>query len=124
MNTKALEREQRGRAAEALAAAYLAARGLTVLASNFRSRGGELDLVCLEGAQLVVIEVRQRSHRAFGGAIASIDAGKQRRLRRAAAYFLVVRPHWRRHRVRFDVLGVDGMPDADPRITWIRDAFR
>jgi len=124
VNTKALEREQRGRAAEALAAAYLAARGLSVLAANFRCRGGELDLVCLEDAQLVVVEVRQRSSLAFGGALASIDAGKRRRLRRATAHFLLMSPRWRRHRVRFDVLAVDGEPDAQPRITWVRDAFQ
>jgi putative endonuclease len=122
VNANSFVRQRRGRAAEALAARYLEARGLAVLAVNFRCRGGELDLVCREGAYLVVVEVRQRSSRAFGGALASIDAGKQRRLRRATAYFLNVNRTWRGRCVRFDVLAVDGAL-VDPQITWVRGAF-
>jgi putative endonuclease len=123
VNTKTLERARRGRAAEALAARFLAARGLQVLALNFRCRGGELDLVCREGKHLVIVEVRQRSQAAFGGALASIDAGKQRRLRRATAYFLLLHPRWHGHRVRFDAFAIDGLPDRDPKISWVRAAF-
>jgi putative endonuclease len=123
VSTKTVARERRGRAAEALAARYLEARGLISIAKNFRCRGGELDLVCRDGEHLVVVEVRQRSKREFGGAIASIDAGKRRRLRRATAYFLLVNREWRGRRVRFDALAVDGPPETDPEITWVRGAF-
>lgn len=124
VSTNVVARARRGRAAEALAARYLEARGLCVVALNFRCRGGELDLVCREGKELVIVEVRQRSNRRFGGALASIDAGKRRRLRRATAYFLLVSREWQGHRLRFDVLAVDGAPDGGPQITWVRDAFR
>ena len=123
VSTKIVERERRGRAAEALAARYLEARGLSVIAMNFRCRGGELDLVCRDDEHLVVVEVRQRSTRNFGGAIASIDAGKRRRVRRATAYFLLVNRRWRGRRVRFDAVAIDGPPEADPEITWVRAAF-
>ncbi len=118
-----MERAQRGRAAEGLAARYLEERGLRVLALNFRCRGGELDLVCRDGEHLVVVEVRQRTNGGFGGAIASIDAGKRRRLRRATAYFLLVNRQCRAQRVRFDAVAIDGPPEADPEITWVRAAF-
>jgi len=123
VSPKTVERERRGRAAEALAGRYLEARGLQIVALNFRCRGGELDLVCRDGELLVVVEVRQRSNRDFGGAIASIDAGKRRRLRRATAYFLLVNRRWRGRRVRFDAVAIDGPPEEDAEITWVRAAF-
>lgn len=115
---------QRGYAAERLAERYLAARGLTIVARNFRCRLGELDLVCLDAGELVVVEVRQRATRDFGGALASVTAAKRRRIIRAAAVFLSRFGRWRAHAVRFDVLGVEGRIDAEPEIIWLKAAFQ
>ena len=117
-------RHRRGQAAEALAADYVRAHGLGIIVRNFRCRAGELDLVCTAGDLLVVIEVRQRTGKRFGGAAASVGATKQRRIRRATAYFLLRERQWCRHRLRFDVIAVSGGTDAAPVIDWIRDAFR
>jgi len=70
----------RGAAAEALAARFLAARGLTIIARNYRCRGGDIDLIARDRDTLVFVEVRLRSGDAFGGARASITAAKRRRL--------------------------------------------
>ncbi|MGA2398682.1 MAG: YraN family protein [Steroidobacteraceae bacterium] len=113
-----------GRCAEDLAAAFLAARGLELLARNVRCKAGEIDLVCRDGAILVLIEVRQRARSDFGGALASVGALKRRKLIRAARFFLHTRPTWRRCIVRFDVVGVQGNPCGTHEIAWIRDAFR
>ena len=94
------------------------------VARNFRCRAGELDLVCSADDLLVVIEVRQRSRERFGGAAASVGATKQRRIRRATAYFLLRERQWCRHRLRFDVIAVSGDTDVAPVVDWIRDAFR
>jgi putative endonuclease len=107
-----------------LAAQYLQSHGVTVLASNLRCRAGELDLVCLDGNVLAIVEVRQRIRADFGGAIASVDARKQRKLIRATRYFWQRTPSWRTHRMRFDVIGVQGLPDGTHQIHWIKDAFR
>ena len=64
----------RGREAEGRAAAYLASCGLREISRNFRVRGGEIDLIFLDGKVLVFVEVRQRSRSDFGGAAASIGA--------------------------------------------------
>ena len=117
-------RRRRGRAAEDLAAAYLKSRGLELIARNVRCRAGELDLVCLEGALLVIVEVRQRTRRDFGGALASVTGRKQGKIIRTARYLLQSSPALRSRRMRFDVLGVDGEPGAASRIIWITDAFR
>jgi putative endonuclease len=115
---------QRGAAAEALASEYLQAQGLIVIARNLRCKAGELDLVCLDGEVLVIIEVRQRSRADFGGALASVTWRKQRRLVRAAQFYWQRQAEWRTRMLRFDVVALQGAPDAAPEITWIKDAFR
>ena len=117
-------RLERGTASEQLAADYLQARGLVVLARNVRCRAGELDLVCLDGVVLAIVEVRQRARIDFGGAPASVTWRKQRKMIRATQFFLQRQAAWRRHVMRFDVLAVEGVPDGAHRIVWIKDAFR
>ena len=87
---------------------YLAARGLTLVERNFRCRLGEIDLVMLHEQKLVFVEVRSRTSRRFTTAAASIDLRKQRKLARAAGFFLLRRPRLRHHPVRFDVVALDG----------------
>jgi putative endonuclease len=113
-----------GEAAEDLAVAYLIARGISVLARNVRCKGGEIDIVCLDGPCLAVIEVRQRARGHFGGALASVTPGKQRKIIRAARYLLQTSADYRTRLMRFDVIGVEGLPEGTHRISWIKDAFR
>ena len=117
-------RLQRGAAAEQLAAEYLQARGVAVLARNLRCKGGELDLVCLDGAVLAVVEVRQRGRADFGGAAGSVTPRKQRKIIRAARFFLQRQPAWRVCAMRFDVIALQGLPAGEHRLVWIKDAFR
>jgi putative endonuclease len=112
-----------GRAAEAAARAWLEQQGLACVAANFRTRVGELDLVMRDRGVLVIVEVRSRSRDTWGGAAASVDAHKQRRIVAATSRLLAVRPAWARERLRFDVLAVAGTA-PDWRFDWIRDAFR
>lgn len=114
----------RGAASELLAADYLQSRGLVVAARNLRCRAGELDLVCLDGPVLAIVEVRQRVRADFGGALASVDRRKQRKIIRAARFFLQRRTEWRGRAIRFDVIGIEGLPDGTHRIVWIKGAFR
>jgi putative endonuclease len=117
-------RLQRGAAAEQLAANYLQARGLKILGRNLRCKAGELDLVCLDDGVLAIVEVRQRESSRFGGALASVTGVKQRRIIRAAQFFLQRQRWWRDLSIRFDVLAVEGLPDGAHRVDWVKDAFR
>jgi putative endonuclease len=117
-------RHVRGRAAEDLAAAHLAARGLVVLLRRFRCRAGELDLVCRDGPVLAIVEVRSRARADFGGAAASVNALKRRRILRTTAYLLLRHAAWRALPIRFDVVAIDGAAVTSARLTWIQDAFR
>ena len=95
-----------------------------VLARNVRCRAGELDLVCVDGDVLAIVEVRQRAKHDFGGALASVTWRKQRKIIRATQYFLRRQAEWRGRVMRFDVLAVEGVPEGAHRIVWIKDAFR
>ena len=108
----------RGNLAEALAADYLEARGLRLIERNYSCRLGGIDLILADGATLVFAEVRLRRSAGFGGAAASITAGKRQRILRAARHYLSGRPEGP---CRFDVLLLDAL-DPD-RIEWIKDAF-
>jgi putative endonuclease len=115
---------QRGLAAEQLAARYLEVRGLKILGTNLRCKAGELDLVCLDGDVLAIVEVRQRGSSQFGGAPASVTVAKQRKIIRATRFFSRREPRWRDLPIRFDVLAIAGLPDGAHRVDWIKDAFR
>lgn len=109
-----------GAGAEAEAAAWLEARGLTVRERNWRCRFGELDLVCEDAGTLVFVEVRARARADFGGAAGSITAAKRARLTAAARQYLAALP--RTPPCRFDCVLVSG-GDGDHRIEWLRNAF-
>lgn len=123
-----MDRRLQGAQAEAATRRYLLRAGLRDVAANANFRLGELDLVMLDGTgrggeALVFVEVRYRRTAGFGGGAASVDAGKQRKLVRAAQQFLLAHPRWAQVPCRFDVVEADGDPAA-PRLHWIRDAFR
>lgn len=107
-----------GKDAEHRAATLLLAAGLQLVRRNYRCRGGEIDLVMRDKDALVFVEVRFRRSDTFGGALASIDRHKQRRVTIAAQHYLQRHP-WSGP-CRFDVVGLGPAPDAQ---SWIRNAF-
>jgi len=111
-----------GARAEEAALGFLRAHGLHLVARNFRCRAGELDLVMLEGRELVVVEVRYRRTAAWVEPAATVTAAKRRHLLQATARFLQARPAFANHALRFDVLALSGEPSA-PACDWIRRAF-
>lgn len=123
-----LDRRARGALVEDAARRHLLGAGLRQIAANANFRSGELDLVMLDdsgrdGAGIVFVEVRYRSHAAFGGGAMSVDVHKRRKLVRAAQLFLALHREFAHAPCRFDVVVADGDPSA-PNITWLRDAFR
>ena len=50
-----------GRYGESLAERYFSGKGWTILGRNVRVRGGEIDLVAVDGEEMVVVEVRTRT---------------------------------------------------------------
>ena len=99
------------------------AAGYEILHSNYRRRLGELDIVARADGVLVIAEVRTRASSAYGGAAASVDRRKQRRITRAASQLLQQRADLAVLPVRFDVLVVSDPHGPSPAIEWIRHAF-
>ena len=116
-------RLERGRLWESRAAAYLEERGLELLGRGYRCRMGELDLVCRDGRELVIVEVRARSRGALCSAIDSIDVHKRRRIVQATRHWLMRHPAWATAVIRFDVVAIDAIDTAEPQIEWVRNAF-
>jgi putative endonuclease len=117
-----MDRRLRGSMAELAALDLLAARGLKLIAQNYRCRFGELDLVLLDRGVLVVVEVRLRGNPRFGGASVSIDSHKRRRITRAARHLLLARRELRDLPVRFDVVAFNSYAAASGP-EWIKGAF-
>ena len=112
-----------GDEAESRALAYLQRQGLVLVQRNYRlacgphARGAEVDLILRErDGTLVFVEVRSRKGSGHGGALASVDGSKQRRIVRAAQHYLLRLPV--PPPCRFDVLAVD-----NGQINWVKAAF-
>jgi putative endonuclease len=111
-----------GAHAEQAAFRHLVDNDLRPIARNFRCRGGELDLVMLDGDCLVIVEVRYRKSSRFAAPAITVDRHKQRKLVRTAALFAARNRRFASLPMRFDVVAVEG--STTPAIRWIRDAFR
>ncbi|OGS01684.1 MAG: YraN family protein [Elusimicrobia bacterium RBG_16_66_12] len=101
-----MNRQETGKEAEDLAAEHLQAKGFLVIERNFRTKVGEIDLIMKDGEEMVFVEVRARASRGHGGAAASVDGAKRRKVARAARVWLAARG-WDGP-CRFDVVAVEG----------------
>lgn len=100
-------REKRilGQKGEELAAEFLRKQGYRILATNYRTPLGEIDLIARHQGKLVFIEVKTRSSTRFGLGQEAVHGHKQDRLRKLAAYYLA-REGWQEAAVRFDVVAI------------------
>jgi putative endonuclease len=85
---RASDRGGLGRYGEEVAAAYLVAAGLTIVARNWRCRDGEVDIIALDGDVLVMCEVKTRRGVGFGTPLDAVTPAKAARLRRLALRWL------------------------------------
>ena len=99
-------KQRSGDAAEQQALLHLQAQGLQLVQRSFLCKGGEIDLIMRDGKHVVFVEVRQRSSKQFGGALASITPSKQKRLVHAAQVYL--RNMKPLPACRFDVVAFEG----------------
>jgi len=116
-------RADHGRLGEDMAHRYLRARGCTVVARNYRPRGGagEIDLVAWKEGRLLFVEVKTRASGDFGAPETAVDLEKRESLRHAARDYARRRGvEW--PRVRFDIVSI--VLQRPARVEWIQDAFR
>jgi putative endonuclease len=124
------ERRRRGQLGERIAEEHLARRGYAIVARNFRTRYGELDLIAADDASIVFCEVKTRVSGTVAGPDGPLDAigpRKRERLRRMAGQWLADTsgdPRPRRDRLRFDAIGVTLTPAGSLiALEHLEDAF-
>ena len=109
---------------EALAAEYLRKKRYKLLATGYRCRYGEIDLIVCNRKYLVFVEVKTRKTADFAQAREFVDYYKQNRLRTTAQLYLSQNPT--KLQPRFDVIEIyapEGVMTQTPRITHLEDAF-
>ncbi len=109
---------------EMLAAQYLMKKRYKLVATNFKSRFGEIDLIMETRKYLVFVEVKLRKSNAFAEAYEFVDRRKQDRIRTTAEIYLSQYPT--KLQPRFDVVEVyapNGIQTLNPEIRHMEDAF-
>ena len=109
---------------ESLAAEFLRKRRFKVVATNYRCRYGEIDLIVVNRRYIVFVEVKLRKTDNFAQALEHVDARKQAKIRTTAELFLSnyetdLQP-------RFDVIEIyapQGVQTKEPIINHLEDAF-
>ncbi len=109
---------------EVQAAEYLRKKHYSIVALNYRSRFGEIDIIAQNKKVLAFVEVKLRKSDEYGQAREFVDSRKQNRLRSTALMWLEgnacdLQP-------RFDVIEIyapEGTQTKKPVITHIEDAF-
>ncbi len=91
---------------EAIAADFLVKKGFRILEKNFRSRHGEIDIVCSDGGTFCFVEVKSRSDFSHGFPEEFVDSRKRKKLTLTALEYI------RKKRIesrpmRFDIVAVD-----------------
>ena len=105
-------RRARGDAAEERACRHLERSGFTIEERNYRTKGGEIDIVARRGDVLVFVEVRSLEVPDFGSPEESVTPAKRRRIVGAARQYLSKVPPSSWREARFDVVAVEGSGDT------------
>ena len=114
----------RGKWGEEIALKNLEAKGFTILATGFRSRFGEIDIIAKSKEYLVFVEVKTRKNAHFAFAREYVSRDKQRKLIATAKYWLLKHPTVLQP--RFDVIEIyakHGEQTIAPEINHIENAF-
>jgi len=114
-------RRDQGTQGEAAAERHLKSLGWRILERNYRAQQAEIDLIALDGDEVVFVEVKTLAAADFGEPEDRVARSKQRQISRAALHYI------RERRIegrgfRFDVVAVSAAEGA-PRIEHFRDAF-
>lgn len=108
---------------ERAAEKFLKRKGYKIVARGLRVRGGELDLVAVDGRTVVFVEVKTRSSHDAGTPAEAIDARKEARMTRAAMLYLK-RHSLEGYSCRFDVVAITWRDQSkQPQIEHFINAF-
>lgn len=107
-------RKELGRAGEKMAEGFLKKQGYRILARNYQTPYGEIDLIAREARETVFVEVRTRRGTDFGTPIESLTREKISHWGKSASAYLQKSGEFDQP-IRFDFVGVD-LSEKTPRI--------
>lgn len=84
---------------------YLISNHYKILASNYHSPYGEIDIIAIDNTTLVFIEVKTRSSH-LDDALNSISVSKRKKIAKTASYYLSKNPQYEDMFTRFDVIAI------------------
>lgn len=116
-------KDELGRRGEQLAAAFLESEGVQIIDRNWRCPQGEIDLVALDGDDIVFIEVKTRSGTGFGHPLESITPLKLARIRRLSAAWCEGHPEHSGRKARVDAIGVIAPRNGSVDIEHLKRVF-
>jgi putative endonuclease len=114
------EHNDLGRKGEDIAAEYLVSHGFRIVEKNWKFDRNEIDIIAVEGNQVVILEVKTRQSNSFLEPEMSVTKDKQRALIRAANAY--VRFKRMKQEVRFDIMTIL-ITGEQAHINHIQDAF-
>lgn len=107
-----------GKLGEDLAEKYLVGRKYYILARNYHSRFGEIDIIAADGAQIVFVEVKTRTQNQFGSPLEAITKGKLSKMIKTSQFYLSQRKlHGQSY--RYDAIEIIIKGDNKPIINHI-----
>ncbi len=106
---------------ETIAANYLKKHGYQIMARNFYTRYGELDIICKKGQALIFVEVKTRRSASYGTPEEAVTPRKIEHLKKAAYIYLEQHQEFFKE-LRFDVIGIL-MQGDNIKINHINNAF-
>ena len=112
-----MARVSKGAIGEVLAARFLREKGYTIIASNYRCRQGEIDIIAADGRYIAFVEVKTRRTDALFSPREAVTVAKQRRLLHTAAIYLAHNAV--NKQPRFDVVEVLTDPNDPMRVVEI-----
>lgn len=96
-----MPRNSNGRSGEQYAAKQLLQKGYRILAQNYHSRYGELDIIAAKDGILAFVEVKTRAKTYLASGLDAISVAKQRKIIKTAQLYLIEQPS--ELQPRFDV---------------------
>ena len=117
-----MDRAEIGRRGEAVAAKHYLNMGYRLLAHNYRTRFGELDLVLEYAGVVVICEVKTRSPQSYARPAAAVDWRKQQKLILAAQQYLQS-TNRSNCAIRFDVAEVVPLAGGKWQVQLLKSAF-
>ncbi|MBE0651529.1 MAG: YraN family protein [Bacteroidales bacterium] len=114
------QHNQTGIKGEELARKFLQKKNYKILERNWRHEKEEVDIIALDGKELVIVEVKTRSTDYFGDPEEAVDVAKETRLIAAAEAYLEENDF--DFEVRYDIISII-LKNKHPEIRHIQDAF-